>query len=345
MKLRLLLLAAVSLVLSLAAVEVLLERAKPLWAVFYPPICFRPDLFRQTAWGYTLWPGTAKRHDYPPQNPRAITLHANAEGFRGRRDLHAPADGRTRIAVLGDSMVFGEGVEEEERFTERLEQAEPSWRVDNLGMVGFGTDLMVRAFEAEGLEPRPDAVVIAVFTDDLRRVVEPYAGVGFPLPRFRLEDGALRTVPYPSPGPLDGFRLVQGLRYAYWRYTDATFALNGAILDRFLALARERGIAPAIVFLSSPQDRADDQRRRRWLRAYAERAGVPFLDLTETVEAAGGQRLFLTGDPHWNADGHAAVAAALREFLRRDVLRKVPTDDGKLGGTRRTGPGVPAAAQ
>jgi len=59
-----------------------------------------------------------------------VTIHSNADGFRGG-DLHE-RDGRRRIVVLGDSMVFGSGVEERERFTERIEAAEPGWRVENL---------------------------------------------------------------------------------------------------------------------------------------------------------------------------------------------------------------------
>src|SRR5262249_46976068 len=160
--------------------------------------------------------------------------------------------------------VYGEGVEEDERFTERLEAIEPGWRVDNLGMVGFGPDLMLRALETVGLDPPPRAVLFAIFTDDFRRVVAPYAGAGFRIPPSELRAGRLVSVPYPVLPPWERMRLVQGLLYLYWRYTPATFALNGAILDRFLERARERQFAPAILFLPGPHDWRDDQRRRAW---------------------------------------------------------------------------------
>lgn len=312
----------VSLALAVAASETALHWARPGWAIFYPPICFRPDLYQPVdAYGYRLFPSRSVPHRYPVERPRTITLTSNADGFRSRREFHI-ADERPRIVVVGDSMVFGEGVEEAERFTDRLERLEPGWHVDNLGMIGFGPDLMLRALETVGLDPPPAAVLFAVFTDDFRRVVPPYSGAGFPIPRYRLEAGRLVSVPYPVLPAWERLRLVQGLLYLYWRYTPATFALNGAILDRFLERARQDHFAPAILFLPGPQDRRDDRRRRAWLAAYAARTGTPFLDLTDAVHAAGVERSYIPNDSHWSPDGHAVVADALRPFVAEHVLRR-----------------------
>lgn len=310
--------AALSLGLSFAAVEVALRRSKPLWSVFYPPICFHTDVFESVDFGYRLWPSLERPHRYPPGTQRRILLRANPQGFRDAD--FTTSDPRPRIVFLGDSMTFGEGVEEEERFTELIEARAPGWRVDNMGMVGYGTDLMLRSFEAVALDPPPRAAVMGVFSDDFRRVVEPYAGVGYPIPRYRLEDGELRTVAYPEPSWWERSRLLQGLRYFWWRYTDATFALNGAILDRFLELCERHGVAPAIVFFPDRQDRWDDRLRRSWLRDYAGERGVPFLDLTDALHAAGAATTNLPGDPHWSAAGHAIVARELYPFLKATVL-------------------------
>jgi len=307
-----------SLVLSLALAEVGLRRVRPQWAVVYPPTCFWPQVFqRWDPYGYRLWPSRTMTYRSWVNPPIEVT--SNAEGFRGHRDLAATGGG-TRIVVLGDSMVFGPGVAEAERFTERVEAAVPGWRVDNMGMIGFGTDLMLRALEAVGLDPPPAAVVLAVFTDDLRRVVPWYQGAGFPLPRFVLEDGRLVSVPYPAPRVWDRSRILQGIRYLRWRYTPATFALNAAILERFLADARSSRFAPALLFLPGPRDGWDDRMRRRWLRGWAGEHGVPFLDLTDTVARAGGAALYLPHDTHWSSAGHRAVADALAPFLAREVL-------------------------
>lgn len=308
-----LVLIAAGLVAGLALAEVALEQLHPLWRVPYPPRCYRPGLYeRFDPYGYRLRPRVHVQDEYPPGHPMTVT--ANADGFRGSRDLHE-GDARRRIVVLGDSMVFGSGVEERERFTERLEAAEPAWRVDNLGMVGYGPDLMLRALEQVGIGLRPAVAVMTIFSHDVYRVVPEASGVGFPVPRFVLDDGRLSTVPYPSRAAWERLALVEGARYAWARYTSATFALNEAILDRYRALAHEHAFVPAIVFAPSRSERFDDGRRRRWLAAYAATHGMPFLDLTEPLRAAGFERTYIPGDAHWNATGHQVVADALRPFL------------------------------
>ena len=309
---RLALLAA-GIVVGLVIAEVGLEQLHPLWHVPYPPRCSRPRLYEEfDPYGYRLRPHIRLQDEYPPGHPTTVT--SNADGFRGSRDLHA-TDARRRIVVLGDSMVFGSGVDEDERFTERLEAAEPARRVDNLGMVGYGPDLMLRALEQVGVALEPAIVVMTIFSHDVYRVVPEASGVGFAVPRFVLVEGRLSTVPYPSRAAWQRLALVEAARYAWSRYTSATFALNAAILDRYRALAAEHGFVPAIVFAPPRSERFDDGRRARWLVAYAAAHGTPFLDLTEPLRAAGLDRTYIPADAHWNATGHQVVADALRPFL------------------------------
>jgi len=324
-----LLLLLLSLVLSVALAELALRRRFQLWAINYPPICYRPDLFQQfDPYGYRLWPQKTIKHSYPVAHPRTVTVTSNADGFRSRRELR-PGDGRTRVVVLGDSMVFGVGVEEPERFTELLEAREPGWRVENLGMVGFGPDLMLRALETVGLDPKPDVVVLAIFSHDVYRVAPESQGPGFPVPRFALQDGALVTVPYPDPPAWRRLRLVQGLRYLYWRYTSATFPLTGAILERFVGRAEREGFVPAIAFLPGVREGFDDRRRRTFLRQWAEVRGAPFIDLTEALVAAGGERLYIPADSHWNPEGHRVVADTLHPLVTGLVARAVRYPAGR----------------
>ena len=46
----------------------------------------------------------------------------NIQGFR-EREITAPTEGVTRIVAVGDSFTYGQGVDLQERYTERLEQA------------------------------------------------------------------------------------------------------------------------------------------------------------------------------------------------------------------------------
>jgi hypothetical protein len=304
--------------LAFGAAEGALRYLDPGWTIFFPPICFRPDLFEQVPWGYRLHPSRTFEHRHPPGSGRTVRIRSNADGFRSGRDFH-DGDPRRRIVVLGDSLVFGEGVDESERFTEVMESASPAWRVDNLGMIGYGADLMLRAFDAVGRQTAPDAVIVAIYTDDVRRVSRYYSGVGFPIPRFVLEDGRLETIAYPEPHLWDRTRFFQGILYLYWRYTPATFRLNEAILDRFAELSREVRFKLGIVFLPDRQDDRDDRRRRVWLGDYARARRVSYVDLTAAVQDGGGEKLYLPNDSHWNADGHRLVAERLLEFIRRDL--------------------------
>jgi hypothetical protein len=306
----------VSISLAFGAGEMALRYWDPEWRIFFPPICFRPDLFQQVPWGYRLWPSRVFEHRYPPKGPNVIKVVSNSDGFRSAREF-GDTDPRQRVVVLGDSLVFGEGVDQSERFTEVMEQASPHWRIDNLGMIGYGPDLMLRAFEAVGMWAKPDVVVVCLYTDDFRRVALYYAGVGFPIPRFVLRNGELTTVDYPEPHIWERTRFFQGILYLYWRYTPATFDLNQAILDRFADRARRGPFELAVVFLPGMQAFPDDRRRRTWLEDYSVRRGLPYLDLSDALHEGGGSALYLPNDSHWNAEGHRVVARHVGEFIGR----------------------------
>ena len=236
----------------------------------------RPDLYEfHEAYGYRLHPNLRTTYEYPRENPRTLTLNANSDGFRDDRELGAP-DPRRRILITGDSFVFGEGVEATERFSNVLEDLLPGWRVDNLGMTGYGADLMLRAFESVGRASAPDVVILSIYTDDFSRVRPYYAGVGFEIPRYEVRDGKLTSIRYPRPRPWERLRLYEGFRRLRWDVSRTMWRLNGAIMDRFVELSRADGFALVIMFLPGDRDTPRDQERRRWLAALPERAGSPF---------------------------------------------------------------------
>jgi hypothetical protein len=321
-KSRVLLLLA-SLACSLVGVEAALR-----WTGRFPippehVVTARPELYQEyKPYGYRLWPSRTTTYLYPRQNPRRLTLVSNRDGFRSRREFGEP-DARRRIVVVGDSMVFGDGVEESERFTERLEAGDPSWRVDNLGMTAFGPDLMLRALEEVGLRMKPAVVIITMYTDDFRRVRPEYAAVGFEIPKFALRRGNLVSIEYPHPPSWMRWSVIAAARETMWRASRAEWALNQAILDRFRELAAQRSFELVLLFLPGRADTPNDVKRRTWLRQYAERTGVPFLDLTEPIlGGGGGATLFVRANWHLNPQGHAVVARELRRFLAHHVPDK-----------------------
>lgn len=317
-----------ALVLALACAEAalrLLDRYPPPPA----PVPERPDLYIADARvGYILWPSTHTCLRYPSDGPRVLELVSNADGLRSSRELDEP-DARPRVLIVGDSFVFGLGVEEGERISEALERAQPRWRVDSIAMPGWGVDLMIRATESFAAKAQPDVVVLAVYTDDLRRAHPYFAGVGLPIPKYELRDGELHDTAFSQPTGWQRWRLAQAISQRT-RFRDAEFfELNRALLMRFLVLGRERSFAPVVLFLPGRGDTALDRKRRGFLRGFALERDVPYLDLTDPIHTAGVQRTYIENNWHWNATGHEVAAAALAGLLRERVprLRDAPAVD------------------
>jgi hypothetical protein len=93
----------------------------------------------------------------------------NRDGLRGRELPSGPAPkGVVRVALLGDSFLFGETVEEEELVTSWLEAeltaGGPRAEVYNLSAADWGTEQQLLYFDRVGPTLAPDTVVLAFFT-------------------------------------------------------------------------------------------------------------------------------------------------------------------------------------
>ncbi len=312
-----------SILFSLVICEIALRIFADIPVPKYPPKTKRPDLYQQyTPYGYRLWPSRTMSYKYPRENPRELTIVSNSIGFRSRRELQEP-DERFRILILGDSFVFGDGVEAEERFSNVLEEMEPDWRVDNLGMTGYGPGLMLRALEKVGLHPVPDIVIFTMYTDDFRRVQPFYAGVGFKIPRFKLKNGKLVSVPYPKRNIWNRCYLYLTCLDLFWKKTNIVYDLNSAILDRFLELARTHHFQPVIIFLPGWSDTPTDKKRRTWLQQYARMHQVPYLDVSEPIHRHKWDEVFIKNNWHFNPMGHHIVAEQLHRFLKNEISGKL----------------------
>lgn len=314
----------------------------------FPPPPVRSDLFvGDSAFGYRLWPLTRTCMRYPGNTHRMVALISNADGFASSRNLGEPDD-RTRILVIGDSFTMGLGVNEGTRYTEVLERLEPRWRVDNMGMMGWGLDLMVRALEAKGKKAKPDVVVLAVYTDDLSRLAPRFVGAaGIPYKKFALVDGKLVDTP-----PYE-LTFVRRLHLAeLWRIVQEKrggttvrnrYPLNAAILDKFVGLTKELGATPVVLFLPGRSDNAEDKERRGFLREWTESRNVVYRDLTDALHGEGVERTYIPSNFHWNELGHEVAGRALHQLLARDVLAAPGTGRAPTTTTAPPWSGSPGA--
>jgi lysophospholipase L1-like esterase len=78
------------------------------------------------------------------------------------------------------------------------------------------------------------------------------------------------------------------------------------------------------------------------MRDFCEQEGIPFLDLTEALQARlrAGSNVYFPDDSHWNAAGHETAAIALAEWLPRLERAR-----GKSPGSIATRGGAPTTTQ
>jgi hypothetical protein len=101
-----------------------------------------------------------------------ITYRHDRNGFRGAGFDEAKAPGRLRVALVGDSFIFGLGVEEDQtlktRLDEELAKRGVGDRIEvlNLGIPGANLGTHVRMYSMARERLAADAVVMGVFEDN-----------------------------------------------------------------------------------------------------------------------------------------------------------------------------------
>ena len=267
--------------------------------------------------GWSMEPDIVHRHRTDEFD---VEYRANAQGFRADRPYEPAAPGAddARVLLVGDSYTFGIGVEREDSFAGRL-QADLGVPVDNLAMPGFAVDQMWIQVQY-GLEHyAPSLVVVAVCDADLARSQTAFSlSNGMEKPTFRrAEDGLVPMTFDDRLNPVHRFfeersRLWMGVRqinrlvgyrvpYGEWWH------LNAAILETLDRACADAGVPWLLVYVPTPERRSFPT-----LRSWAERTGVPFVDLTEVLSGDG---LFFPRDRHFTPAGHAASAEHMRSSI------------------------------
>lgn len=290
-------------------------------------IVFDPDL------GWRMLPNLVKQG---PQWSGKVPATTNAAGWRDAEFARERTPGVRRIVALGDSFVFGVGVDYGERFTELLEQKIPKVEVLNFGANAFGTDQELRTLETEALGYKPDLVIVVVFLGNDLVDIRHERRFSMPKPWFELAGGELvlhpprhtwdvgvRTSSYLGEVAL---RLASGLVPSDtlappWAETDS-LPLLAAIAARIRAVT-ESGGARALFAVSVPDWwlKGDPPLTKQVLDALGAK-GCATLDLSPVLKevVASGAVGFLQ-DGHWTPVAHEAVARALaREIERLHLL-------------------------
>lgn len=167
------LLSLISIALTLGVLEIGVR-------IFAPVPLVASDLFLVTERLPEIQARTARRALKPNVECRQtapeydVAVRINDKGLRDAPHPYAKPPGTIRILVLGDSFVFGYGVEAEQRFTNLLQarlnaaQSAQHYEVISAGVPSWGTTDALLYLQEEGLKYHPDIVLLCFYENDVR---------------------------------------------------------------------------------------------------------------------------------------------------------------------------------
>jgi hypothetical protein len=294
--------------------------------------------------GYGARPNTKVRESatYDGKTIYDVVYTIDADGRRatpaaqgGAAQAGATPAGTDTYLFFGDSFIFGSGLADGDTLAAQFARVRGidvrggEVRTANFGLIGYGPNHAVRAFEAGLVDRYADGTVKAVVTwlipDHLRRVTGDASWLGSS-PRYVLEDGpgdgAVRhTGSFTQQrwrNPVDGLLHLAGEKLAFVRAIGARqreeqqIELTVALLLRLQALAREKLGAPLVVLYSWPNRRKGEQVP---LVERLAAAGVRAMDTVDVTEGLPAEQLDIPYDGHPTAYQIGLIAAELSRRL------------------------------
>jgi lysophospholipase L1-like esterase len=271
-------------------------------------------------------------------------VHVNHLGLRGE-DLPEKARDECRVLCLGDSLVYGQGVADEDTIPSVLErelagravEARRSVRVVNAGVRGYDTAQERALLEELGDRIRPDVVLLFWYENDLEK------------PRI---EAARASLERSGPVAYDTERRMEGLPLALWRgrqllrrsalvvrlrHVLADLAFKplppGEIergfrrldqdLGRMASWTRDRQVLLVVATLPDSTavrvDRHPEDDLRERVRELARARGIPCVDPTPELRLLRGELgapPILPYDGHYDGRANRAIARRLAPALQ-----------------------------
>jgi hypothetical protein len=118
--------------------------------------------------GYRYIPGICARVRH---ESGGYLVACNTAGFRCRHEVTPqPPPGTFRILLFGDSYTAGDGVNQDQRYGDRLEAALDRAQVLNFGLPGSGTDQQFLAFREYAAALEYHLLLICPMVENIRRI-------------------------------------------------------------------------------------------------------------------------------------------------------------------------------
>lgn len=275
-------------------------------------------------------------------NSFGIEVYTDGNGYRISKDRTvAPGDGT--IVLIGDSVTFGVGVEENETFAGLLRASATQRKVINTGVVGIGLpDYERRLDEALAIAPDTRDVYLIYCLNDFqpavadtrrdeqtvsRQLKNSYSSVFQYLNEYFGSRSELYVL-------LTGLAIDPSRRYFEWdrRLTDVdteTFNETLAPLERIANELRRRNIRFTVIigpYEYQLRPGVDDREPQNKLSSYLAAKDIRMIDAYEAFQRSGlGSQAFLFADPmHLSPAGHKIVFDILQSDLSQAVA--APSD-------------------
>lgn len=264
-----------------------------------------------------LWP----RDGYAPaESPKrySVRYFLNGEGFRDEdHPLTRPAD-VFRIACIGDSYTFGQGVQREDTFPQRLGQhlnqsrrEGPQFSTMNFGVCGHTTHQERMTYEHFAKKYQPNVVLVTmVFNDNMTYEEEKAFGMHDP--------------------PQADVALVKELHAKTAKtYKDFGYEVCVQELKLLAASCRENGAQLVVVLFSRPIELAHWEPMEKTVTEGLAGSGIPLLNLRSAFpDLPFAAQMVHRHDGHPNEIMHRIAAKAIADFLQDEGLVGTSMENG-----------------
>jgi lysophospholipase L1-like esterase len=296
---------------------------------------------------------------------RESSIRLNSSGFPAIEFDSIGAKGECKhIVFLGDSFVFGDGVDGDSSFVsvfaQRSRDRNPRAcvRVFNLGARGTTIDKQTQNLNQHITSLKPDVVILGQYQNDLTDLTfsrheqarQSASGASWQSTRDRFRTLNFNVVRFAS-YHMFSFAIQRGLHYDALRHwsvladtqrSGLAEQLKTEYATQFIALKKglaERGIGLAVMTLPSKLDLlAGRFPEEEFFRTLAHTAQVPYLPMFPVLNSNRKPNPFLMYDGHLNERGNRLVAEAVYDWLyatdpapyaelRGDSLRAQPAPD------------------
>lgn len=262
----------------------------------------------------------------------------NQNGLRDENYSYERVQNISRILVLGDSFVFGYGVNQKEVFTEIIERKLKNLEVINAGVPGYGPDQELIWLQKEGLKYKPDLIILVISPNDFNDIVWDRGYWNISKPRFIIKNNTLfltnRTnlkVIERKYSVLDNFFIYEFLRMKYFFTFEFEYFHNNNTEDERLKLMKmileeikitsERIPSKFLIVIFN-----ESENRENFFQEYGAENEVLVLNLRsglkEFREKNPNVNIYFKYNQHWNQIGHKLVADLISRYLIQNNLVK-----------------------